>query len=57
VQDPLLRKKRSLKRAGGVAQGVGLQFKTQYRQWWGKEFEFCDETINLSGKTMYVSRF
>jgi hypothetical protein len=32
VQDPILKKKKSQKRAGGVSQGVCPEFKPQYHQ-------------------------
>jgi hypothetical protein len=31
-QDPILKKTHHKKRAGGVAQGIGLEFKPQYSQ-------------------------
>jgi hypothetical protein len=32
LQDPISKKPLSLKRAGGVTQGEGLEFKSQYRK-------------------------
>jgi hypothetical protein len=48
VHKTLSQKKPSQKRAGGVPQGVGLEFKPQYRKEKKKKRPQCDLTLRIS---------